>query len=72
VHEGTIQDHDYGAARVHEWTTNASTLPSYYEVVWIMKTKATAAGSCVGDLDGDGEVGILDFLKLLGAWGPCP
>jgi hypothetical protein len=25
-----------------------------------------------GDLDGDGEVGILDFLQLLGAWGPCP
>ncbi len=25
-----------------------------------------------GDLDGDGTVGILDFLALLGAWGPCP
>ena len=24
-----------------------------------------------GDLDGDGVVGILDFLALLGAWGPC-
>ena len=26
----------------------------------------------VGDLDGDGSVGILDFLALLAAWGPCP
>jgi len=24
-----------------------------------------------GDLDGDGVVGFLDFLMLLGAWGPC-
>ncbi len=25
-----------------------------------------------GDLDGDGAVGILDFLTLLALWGPCP
>ena len=25
-----------------------------------------------GDLDGDGQVGITDFLMLLAAWGPCP
>ena len=25
----------------------------------------------VGDIDGDGVVGILDFLSLLGDWGPC-
>ena len=24
-----------------------------------------------GDVDGDGTVGILDFLAVLGAWGPC-
>ncbi len=28
--------------------------------------------SILGDLDGDGAVGILDFLQLLGEWGPCP
>jgi len=26
----------------------------------------------VGDIDGDGVVGILDFLLLLGDWGNCP
>jgi 3-phytase len=25
-----------------------------------------------GDLDGDGSVGIADFLLMLAAWGPCP
>jgi len=24
------------------------------------------------DLDGDGAVGVTDFLSLLGTWGPCP
>ena len=27
---------------------------------------------CQSDLDGDGEVGIVDFLKLLSDWGVCP
>jgi hypothetical protein len=25
-----------------------------------------------GDLDGDGVIGVSDFLILLGSWGPCP
>ena len=28
--------------------------------------------ACLGDLDGDGTVGITDFLMLLAAWGPNP
>ena len=24
-----------------------------------------------GDADGDGMVGVIDFLYLLAAWGPC-
>ena len=27
---------------------------------------------CYADVDGDGMVGITDFLDLLGAWGACP
>ena len=27
---------------------------------------------CVGDIDGDGDVGVKDLLDLLGAWGPNP
>ncbi len=27
---------------------------------------------CPADIDGDGNVGINDFLDLLAAWGPCP
>jgi hypothetical protein len=30
-----------------------------------------STGGPVGDIDGDGIVGINDFLLLLGAWGPC-
>ncbi len=27
---------------------------------------------CPWDLDGSGDVGVSDFLDLLGNWGPCP
>ncbi len=33
---------------------------------------AICAAVCLADLDGDGEVGITDFLALLAAWGPNP
>ncbi len=26
----------------------------------------------IGDIDGDGVVGVADLLILLGSWGPCP
>ena len=26
----------------------------------------------LGDIDGDGVVGVKDLLILLGNWGPCP
>ncbi len=31
----------------------------------------TVEVTVLGDLDGDGTVGIVDFLLLLAAWGPC-
>ena len=27
---------------------------------------------CPGDIDGDGTVGVTDFLEILAAWGPNP
>ena len=33
---------------------------------------ASCPQPCVADLDGDGNVGIVDFLDLLAAWGLCP
>ena len=29
-------------------------------------------GTCPTDIDGDGMIGITDFLELLANWGPCP
>ena len=31
----------------------------------------TLLAVCLGDLDGDGNVGVIDLLILLGNWGPC-
>ena len=41
------------------------------KVPFLLKPGARIPGHAA-DLDGDGVVGILDFLSLLGAWGPCP
>ena len=45
--------------------TPISAQPAPFEV-------AAVSGTCPADLDGDGMVGIIDFLGLLAAWGPCP
>ena len=34
-------------------------------------SQVTCDQPCYGDVDGDGMVGINDFLDLLGAWGDC-
>jgi CxxC motif-containing protein (DUF1111 family) len=28
--------------------------------------------TCLGDTDGDGEVGVVEFMDLIATWGPCP
>jgi GH35 family endo-1,4-beta-xylanase len=47
------------------------------EVVTITLAPITGNGipgecECIADVDGDGIVGIGDFLLVLGEWGPCP
>ena len=54
----------------------ARSVPGGYEV-WVGTASEGVAvlgfqTGIPGDVDGDGTVGILDFLALLGAWGPCP
>ena len=39
---------------------------------WKVFIQDTCAVACLGDIDGDGVIGILDFLELLAAWGPNP
>ncbi len=43
-----------------------SSQESFHDYVSVTVTYAT-----IGDIDGDGIVGINDFLILLGSWGPC-
>ena len=31
-----------------------------------------SSSACLGDIDGDGDVGVGDLLALLAAWGLCP
>jgi hypothetical protein len=28
--------------------------------------------TCLGDSNGDGDVGVSEFLELVASWGPCP
>ncbi|MCH8343190.1 MAG: hypothetical protein IH983_04305 [Planctomycetes bacterium] len=61
-----------------DWTLtvsdNAAALLGTFES-WslIITSGGTSAcdASCAWDLDGSGDVGILDLLALLAAWGPC-
>ena len=48
-------------------TANEDELPGSGSVTVLLNTPPP----CPADLDGGGSVGIVDFLMLLGAWGPC-
>ena len=37
-----------------------------------LNTNTPPPAPLIGDVDGDGIVGILDFLLVLANWGPCP
>jgi hypothetical protein len=50
------------------WNDNGKCPPEIMQTAMI----AVVAPPCPGDIDGDGAVGITDFLAMLAAWGPCP
>jgi hypothetical protein len=58
----------------HGWSISppAATITYKSDFVAIDALQANQSSACPGDLDGDGEVGINDFLDLLAAWGPNP
>ncbi|MHC4348906.1 MAG: hypothetical protein ACYS15_10310 [Planctomycetota bacterium] len=67
--EGYADNHArffYGYARE---TDGVLGLRYQNRIRWI---RIDADGLHGADIDGDGVVGILDFLDLLAAWGPCP
>jgi hypothetical protein len=43
------------------------------QVMAVMKyaSQVGTGEPCPWDVDGDGQVGIIDFLEVLGSWGPC-
>ena len=43
-----------------------------FDAVWIDDFHVNPVPPCPADLDGTGDVGILDLLALLAAWGPNP
>jgi hypothetical protein len=47
------------------WCDNSTLTIQYIEI-------DAPGGACPWDLNGDGEVNVLDLLDLLGAWGPNP
>ena len=58
------------------WVLTSRATSTGYEV-WVGTASEGVAVVSIetaapGDIDGAGVVGILDFLELLAAWGPCP
>ncbi|MHC4711191.1 MAG: dockerin type I domain-containing protein, partial [Planctomycetota bacterium] len=50
------------------WNNNGKCPPEVMQTATIQ----LAGPACPADLDGDGAVGVTDFLVLIGVWGPCP
>jgi len=50
------------------WNDNGKCPPEVMQAATI----PLAGPECPADIDGDGVVGVTDFLVLLAEWGPCP
>ncbi len=61
--EEAVYSPDGATAYFTTWADNNARVPAMWAVA------ASEGGP--GDLDGDGVVGVTDFLALLGAWGAC-
>jgi hypothetical protein len=67
VHFGFDQETTVDELRV-EWPKGYVTVLTDVAV----NQQMTIVAPPIGDLDGDGVVGVTDFLDMLAAWGPCP
>ena len=70
--EYSLQSADLGAGS-HSLSFRLDPFTAIPSVVTVSNV-ATGRGTftCASDLNVDDEVGIVDFLMLLAAWGPCP
>ena len=63
---------------VRRWRTGTALLAIVFCVFLIAPPEVTPMVSayvgdpCEGDIDGDGQVGILDLIEVLFTWGACP
>ena len=62
-----------GKMPISGWTgDNGGQFEGTYRIALRGVEFAEELPSCPWDLDGSGDVGVSDFLELLGGWGPCP
>ncbi|MHC4786821.1 MAG: right-handed parallel beta-helix repeat-containing protein, partial [Planctomycetota bacterium] len=53
-------------------TANTDDGPSGGSVTALVNNPTAPPPLCPADLDGDGDVNVIDLLLLIGAWGQCP
>lgn len=52
--------------------TATVSIGKYHSLIITMEPGSTTPETCMGDLNGDSKVDVLDLLIILGAWGNCP
>lgn len=76
---GVYMSSDGTSPQMRSWYSNSGATPLIWETQgWILRADATHPAAIpeacliVGDSNGDGLVGVIDFLAVLSNWGPCP
>ena len=72
----TVEPDDTGACCVQGYCTSMTEaqcfdLSGSYAGDNVICDDAGCPEFCPGDIDGDGQVGIVDMLTVIGTWGPC-